>query len=154
MPCAGVGVEEIRAAVVLREHRIESAVVNLAGDVAVLAPQPGGAPWRVGIRHPRRDDAVIATLPIESGALATSGDYERFVEVDGIRHSHVLDPRTGLAAHGFQSVTVHATTCIVAGSVTTIAMLKGAAAGEGWLEELGLPYFCVREDGTVAHTFR
>jgi thiamine biosynthesis lipoprotein len=51
-------------------------------------------------------------------------------------------------------VTVHATSCIVAGSATTIAMLKGAKGGEAWLEALGLPYFCVREDGSVAHTFR
>jgi thiamine biosynthesis lipoprotein len=143
-----------RAAAVLSEHGIESAFANLAGDLAILGEQPGGEPWQVGIRHPREKDAIIARLPVASGGMATSGDYERFVEVDGVRHSHVLDPRTGLAARGFQSVTVHATTCIAAGSVTTIAMLKGAAEGERWLEELGLPYFCVREDGTVAHTFR
>jgi thiamine biosynthesis lipoprotein len=143
-----------RAAVMLREHGVESAFANLAGDLAILGEQPGGEPWQVGIRHPRERGALIARLPVASGGMATSGDYERFVEVDGIRHGHVLDPRTGLSARGFQSITVHATTCIVAGSVTTIAMLKGAAEGEAWLAELGLPYFLVREDGTVAHTFR
>ena len=143
-----------RAAAVLREHGIESAFASLGGDLAILGEQPGGEPWQVGIQHPREKGAIIARLPVGSGGMATSGDYERFVEADGIRHCHVLDPRTGLSARGFQSITVHASTCIVAGSVTTIAMLKGAEGGEAWLQALGLAYFCVREDGTVAHTFR
>jgi len=64
-----------RAAAVLREAGIDRALVNLAGDLAILGPQPGGEPWRVGIRHPREADALIAALPVHSGALATSGDY-------------------------------------------------------------------------------
>ncbi len=138
-----------RAALVLREAGIESAVVSLAGDVVVLGPQPGGEAWRVGIHHPRRAGAVVATLPIASGALATSGDYERFIEVDGARHCHILDPRTGLSARGFQSVSVLAPTCLVAGSTTTIAMLKGPDSGLAWLAELGLQYLAVLEDGSV-----
>ena len=138
-----------RAALALRADGIESAVVSLAGDVVVLGPQPGGEPWRVGIRHPRRSDAVVATLPIASGALATSGDYERFIEADGVRHCHILDPRTGRSARGFQSVSVLAPTCLVAGSATTIAMLKGRDAGLAWLAGLGLQYLAVLDDGSV-----
>src|SRR5204862_2754512 len=129
-----------RAALVLREAGVESAIVNLAGDLVVLGPQPGGEPWSVGIRHPRRDDAVIARLPVHSGAIATSGDYERFVEVDGVRHCHILNPRTGRSARGFQSVSVHASSCLVAGSATTIAMLKGREEGLAWLGSLGLAF--------------
>jgi thiamine biosynthesis lipoprotein len=143
-----------RAALVLRESGIESAVVSLAGDVAVLGPQPDGEPWRVGIRHPRRSGAVVATLPIASGALATSGDYERFIEVDGVRHCHILDPRTGRSARGFESVSVLAPTCLVAGSATTIAMLKGRDAGLAWLRDLGLDYLCVLDDGSIVSSFR
>jgi len=142
-----------RAALALREGGIGSAVVSLAGDVVVLGPQPDGAPWRVGIRHPRREGAVVATLPIASGALATSGDYERFIEVDGERHCHILDPRTGRSARGFQSVSVLAPTCLVAGSATTIAMLKGRDAGLAWLRGLGLDHLCVLDDGSVVSSF-
>jgi len=142
-----------RAARVLREAGIDSALVNLAGDLMILGPQPGGTAWRVGIRHPRREGALVATLPVASGALATSGDYERFVEVDGVRHCHVLDPRTGRSARGFQSVTVHAASCLVAGSASTIAMLKGRDAGLAWLRTLGLPHFCVLDDGSVFDAF-
>ena len=142
-----------RAAAVLREAGIDRALVNLGGDVAILGPQPGGEPWRVGIRHPREADALIAALPVHSGALATSGDYERFIEVDGVRHCHILDPRTGHSARGFRSVTVHASSCLVAGSATTIAMLKGAEAGLRWLRSLGLAHFCVLDDGSLVDAF-
>lgn len=142
-----------RAALALRNAGAASALVNLAGDLAILGAQPGGEPWRLAVQHPRRDGVALATLPVSSGAIATSGDYQRFIEVDGVRHCHVLDPRTGRSARGFQSVTVHAPSCLVAGSATTIAMLKGREAGLAWLEELGLPHLCVLSDGTLADRF-
>lgn len=142
-----------RSALVLRDAGATSALVNLAGDLAILGPQPGRLAWRVGIQHPRRAGALLAKLPVTSGAIATSGDYERFIEADGVRHCHVLDPRTGRSARGFQSVTVHAPSCLVAGSAATIAMLKGAHEGLEWLRSLGLAHLCVLEDGTVVDAF-
>ena len=142
-----------RAARVLRDLGVASGMVNLAGDLAILGPQPGGEPWRVGIKHPRRDDKLLATLPVASGALATSGDYERFIEVDGVRHCHILDPRTGRSARGLQAVTVHGPSCLVAGSASTIAMLKGRESGLAWLEELGLAHLAVADDATVIARF-
>ncbi|HET9653198.1 MAG TPA: FAD:protein FMN transferase [Usitatibacter sp.] len=138
-----------RAAVHLRDAGIASGMVNLAGDLTILGPQPDGSPWRVGVRHPRKADTLIATVPVYSGAIATSGDYERYVEVDGVRHCHVLHPRTGRSARGFQSVTVHAPSCLIAGSASTIAMLKGLEDGLEWLRSLGLPHLCVCDDGRV-----
>jgi thiamine biosynthesis lipoprotein len=142
-----------RAARVMADEGAASAMVNLAGDLAILGPQPGGQPWLVGIKHPRHDDKLLASIPVVSGAIATSGDYERFMEVDGVRHCHVLDPRTGRSARGLQSVTVHAPACLVAGSATTIAMLKGRDAGLAWLDELGVAYLAVTDDGTVLARF-
>ena len=138
-----------RAVAVLLEQGVSAAMVNLAGDLAITGPQPGGAPWRVGVQHPRRAGTVVATVEVASGALATSGDYERYVEVDGVRHCHVLDPRSGQSARGFQSVTAIAPACLVAGTATTIAMLKGAQNGLEWLGSLGLAHLCVLEDGTI-----
>jgi thiamine biosynthesis lipoprotein len=127
--------------------------VNLAGDLTILGAQPDGSPWRLGIRHPRREGMLLATLPVTSGAIATSGDYERYVEVDGVRHCHILDPRTGRSVRSFQSVTVHAPSCLIAGSASTLAMLKGEDAGLAWLDELGLAHLCVRWDGEVVDRF-
>jgi thiamine biosynthesis lipoprotein len=142
-----------RAALMLQQAGAQNALVNLAGDLSILGTQPGGEPWRVGIRHPRRPDAVLASLPVLSGAVATSGDYERFIDAGGVRHSHVLHPRTGRSARGFQSVTVHAASCVLAGSASTIAMLKGREAGLEWLGSLGLSHLCVLEDGTIVNAF-
>lgn len=142
-----------RAARVLAESGARSALVNLAGDLAAIGAQAGGEPWRVGVRHPRKAEMVLASLPLSSGAIATSGDYERFIEVDGVRHCHVLDPRSGLSVRGFQSVTVHAASCLVAGSATTIAMLKGREEGLAWLDALGIAYFAVLDDGAIVNRF-
>jgi len=143
-----------RAALVLRDMGAQSALVNLAGDLVILGPQPDGSPWRVGLRHPRHDGMLLATLPVSSGGIATSGDYERFMELDGVRHCHILDPRNGLSVQSFQSVTVHAGSCLIAGSASTVAMLKGEREGLEWLEMLGLSHLCVRANGDVVDGFK
>jgi thiamine biosynthesis lipoprotein len=141
-----------RAAAVLLSYGLRHAFVNLGGDVVVTGPHANGEPWHLGIRHPRNDGEVIATLPIASGAIATSGDYERFLDFDGRRYSHILDPRTGESVQGFQSVTAFAPTCLVAGSVTTIAMLKGEREGLAWLKSSDCKFLTV--DATGQHRFR
>lgn len=139
------------------EQGIFAGLINLGGDLCALGPQPEGQPWGVGIRHPRPkgelQQELIATLPLFSGAIATSGDYERYIDFGGRRHSHILDPGSGESVQGPQSVTVHAPTCLVAGSVATIAMLKGDEGSVDWLDELGLPYLHVSRGGTVLDRF-
>ena len=142
-----------RATYVMAINGIQHGFVNLGGDLAVLGCHADGKPWGVGIRHPRMPGALLATLPLYSGAIATSGDYERFFEFEGRRYCHILDPRTGQPVAGLQSVTVNAPSCLVAGSAATIAMLKGEGAGVAWLDRVGLAYLCVRGNGTRLNTF-
>jgi thiamine biosynthesis lipoprotein len=146
----GIGKEYAadRAATVCLEHGVAHGLVNLGGDVRAVGPQPDGAPWRVGIRHPRRDGAAIATVLLESGAVATSGDYERFFEVAGRRYCHILDPRTGRSVSHWQSVSVVAPLCVVAGSCATIAMLM-ERDGEAFLRAQGFRYVAVGADGVL-----
>lgn len=132
-----------RAAAVLLSFGLRHAFISLGGDVVVTGPHANGKSWQLGVRHPRKDHEMIATLPISSGAVATSGDYERFLEFEGRRFSHILDPRTGESVEGFQSVTVFAPTCLVAGSITTIAMLKGQQLGKDWLNASGSQFLAV-----------
>ena len=143
------------AARVCLDHGIHAALVNLGGDLCALGPQPSGQAWGVGICHPRPASnwELLATLPLFSGAIASSGDYERFFDFEGRRYCHILDPRNGMPVAGMQAVTVHAPSCLVAGSATTIAMLKGDADGLAWLDALGLPYLCVRANGAILNTF-
>lgn len=93
------------AARILRNHRIQNALINIGGNLIALGRR-GENPWRVGIQHPRQP-GMLGTLDLHDGeALGTSGDYQRFFEVDGKRYSHLIDPRTGYPADRMQSVTV------------------------------------------------
>jgi thiamine biosynthesis lipoprotein len=138
-----------RAAAVLQARGHGAALVNLGGDVRVLGPQADGRPWRVGIAHPRRPDGVIASIALHEGALATSGDYERYFEHDGRRYSHLLDARNGWPVASAQSASVVAALCIVAGAQATIALLRGDD-GAAWLGEQGAPHLWVARDGSVS----
>lgn len=142
-----------RAAAICREHGIVSGLVNLGGDIHVIGAQPDGAPWMVGIRHPRHS-AVLTAVPLLQGALASSGDYERYIEVGGQRYCHILDPRTGWPVQGLQAASVLADTCLIAGSAATIAMLKGDSDGSRFLDELALPNIRVRRSGKTSGSIR
>ncbi|MGB9116973.1 FAD:protein FMN transferase [Bradyrhizobium sp.] len=140
-----------RAAEVCLELGMRHGFIDLGGDIRVVGPQPDGLPWRIGIRHPREADRLAAEIALTSGALATSGDYERFIEVDGRRYCHILDPKTGWPAQGLSSVTVISDRCLVAGSLSTVAMLKGHA-GAAWLHGLGVRHLVIDEDGDFCGT--
>jgi thiamine biosynthesis lipoprotein len=131
-----------RVAVLCRELGVRHGLVDLGGDIAIVGPNPDGSPWRIGIRNPRAPESAIARIDLAEGAIASSGDYERFMFVDGVRYSHILDPRTGWPVSGLASVSVTAPHCVVAGTATTIAMLSGRG-GEAFLASLGLPYLCI-----------
>ncbi|XSG84885.1 MAG: FAD:protein FMN transferase [Methylohalobius sp. ZOD2] len=137
-----------RAATLAREAGVGHGVINLGGDVKIIGPRADGSPWRVGIRHPRRSDAVLRTLFLKEGALASSGDYERCLVVDGVRYGHILNPRTGWPVRYLASVSVLGDFCVVVGSAATIAILK-EKEGPAWLEQLGLPHLWMSVDGRL-----
>ncbi len=127
----GIGKEYAadRAAAVLAEHQVHHGFVNLGGDLCVLGPRPDGSPWRFAIQHPREDDNICAHIELTHGALATSGDYERFfITEDGRRCCHILNPRTGQPVRYWQAASVVAPVCLAAGALATMAMLIGAQA--------------------------
>lgn len=127
---------------------IRHGVINLGGDIRAIGPHPDGMPWRIGIQHPRDKLGVIHTLELSHGGIASSGDYERCMVVDGVRYGHVLNPKTGWPTRHLASVTVLGELCMVAGSASTIAMLR-ELDGPAWLDELGLPCFWVDAQGRV-----
>ena len=146
----GIGKEYAadRMATICVEHGVAHGLVNLGGDVRAIGAQSNGAPWRVGIKHPREAGRTIASVELVDGAVATSGDYERFFEIGGRRYCHILDPRTGMPVAHWQSVSVVAPLCIVAGSCSTVAMLM-EAGGEAFLAQQGLSYIAVAPDGRL-----
>jgi thiamine biosynthesis lipoprotein len=135
-----------RSATLCHEQGIRHGMVNLGGDIRIVGPHPDGRPWQIGISDPQQPDLPLRTLEIASGALASSGDYERCITIDGIRYSHVLNPFTGWPVRHLAAVSVVADYCVVAGSASTIGMLMDAA-GKDWLQQLGLPYLWVDTQG-------
>ncbi|KAF2989563.1 FAD:protein FMN transferase [Methylocystis sp. MJC1] len=144
----GIGKEYAadRAAWECRAQGIVGGVVDLGGDLFVIGPHPDGAPWRIGIRDPEQPERAVATLFIERGGVATSGNYERFWRLEGKRYGHILDPRSGWPVEGLSSVTVAAPSCQAAGLTATIAMLNGVE-GAVWLKGASLPFICVDPSG-------
>lgn len=137
-----------RAAAACRALGIAAGLVDLGGDIAIVGAHADGRPWGIGIKNPDAPTAAIATITLASGGLATSGDYERGLTLDGTRHSHIVDPRSGRPVVGFASVSVAAPDCLIAGGAATLAMLMGDARGARWLAELGLAHLCVARDGS------
>ena len=143
-----------RAAVVLKTHGIDQALINLGGDLHALrdASNPAPATWTIDIQHPRppahAPQASVARLQLSEGGLATSGDYERFFVRDGRRFCHILNPLTGWPISDFQSVSVCAGNTTTAGALATIAMLKGADAA-AWLASQEATYLAVTHDGEL-----
>ena len=142
-----------RVAELARRKGIRAGIIDLGGDLAVVGPHPNGDPWLVGIRNPRRPSEAMARIAITRGGLATSGDYERCMIVDGVRYSHLLDPRTGESfRQGPACVSVKADHCLVAGVTATIAMLHTEGEDEAFLSRVGLPHLCVTQDGSIRGT--
>jgi thiamine biosynthesis lipoprotein len=143
----GIGKEYAadRVATIAQEAGARHGLVNLGGDVRAWGARPDGSAWRVGIRHPRETHA-LASVDLVDGAVATSGDYERFVEIDGVRHCHIIDATTGAPVRAWQSVSVLAPLAIVAGSYATIAMLMRERA-PAFLANAGVYWLGIDADG-------
>jgi thiamine biosynthesis lipoprotein len=143
-----------RAAGVLREAGVASAIVEFAGDVRTVGRRGDGRPWRVGVAHPRRPGKVAFALNLTGDAgVATSGDYERGFVKDGVRYHHVLDATTGWPARGVASATAVAKTAFEAGRFTTLAMLLGPDAGFDLLDRSpGVEGAIITDSGGVRAT--
>jgi thiamine biosynthesis lipoprotein len=96
-----------KAIEILKAKGIKSALVNAGGDVRVIGNKPDGNPWRIGVQHPRKTDGIAAKLALTKwDTMETSGDYQRFIMKDGVRYSHILNPRTGWQPQAVASVTM------------------------------------------------
>ena len=137
-----------RAAQVLKQKGVTSGYVNLAGDMRFLGPKPTGEPWMIGIQDPRQPDRVVSTLPMMQGGLATSGDYERYFELNGQRYCHVLNPKTGMPVSYWRCVSVTAPAAVVSGCTSTMAMLK-EEDGLAFLQATGFEFFAIDHTGKV-----
>lgn len=128
------GVALDRGAAILKAQGINNALINIGGNIIALGSK-GGTPWRVAIQHPR-STAPLATLDLRDGeAIGTSGDYQRFFELDGRRYCHLLDPRTAAPVQGTQAVTILIPPGAEAGMRSDALSKPLFVAGETWREQ-------------------
>lgn len=138
---------------VCHKNGFHHGLVSLGGDIRIIGDHPEGRPWRVGIANPTNPKRDLMIIDLQCGAVASSGNYERCIVVDGKKYSHILNPKTGQPSQGFSSVTVLGDYCLVAGSASTIASLMEPEKAIPWLDELNLPYLCVDQDNKVYKNF-
>lgn len=108
---------------------VKSGVVNASGDLTTWGNQPNGKQWTIGIADPNHKNKTFSSINISNMAVATSGDYEKFVVINGKRYSHTINPKTGLPVTGIKSVTIIAPNAELADSLATPVMVMGVKIG-------------------------
>jgi len=124
-----------KALELIRLSGIKYAIVDAGGDVRVLGGRPGQYIWdkpraaRVGVQDPADSEDLVAVVETSMGSVLTSGDYERFFVQDGVRYTHIIDPRTGYPVHGLTSVTILTEEASLADAIATAVMVMGKEEG-------------------------
>jgi thiamine biosynthesis lipoprotein len=125
----GKGYAAERAKLIMKQQGVTSGVVNASGDLNTWGLQPGGKKWTIGIANPDASHQVFSYLNISDLAVATSGNYEKFIMIDGKKYSHTINPRTGLPVTGIKSVTIITTNAEIADAMATPVTIMGVYAG-------------------------
>jgi thiamine biosynthesis lipoprotein len=134
------------AKALLQKKGIKSGIVNAAGDLTAWGYQPDGKPWTIGIADPNASREIFSHLNITNASVATSGNYEKFVVIDGKKYSHTIDPKTGLPVTGIKSVTIICSNAEIADAMATPVMIMGIKAGINMVNQVkGLACIIVDE---------
>jgi len=126
-----------RAGAVLKQEGIESALINAGGDIYAFGQRGEEQKWNIALEHPRKTDVMLTALELKDQAVATSGDYQKYIEIEGKRYSHIINPKTGYpATDAAVSVTVLADTCLAADALATSVSVLGPEQGLQLIDQL------------------
>jgi FAD:protein FMN transferase len=125
----GKGYAAERAKQVMKEMGTESGIVNASGDLTTWGYQPNGEPWTIGVADPNAKGEIFSYMNITNMAVATSGNYEKYIIISGKKYSHTINPRTGLPVGGIKSVTIISANAEIADAMATPVMIMGVRAG-------------------------
>jgi thiamine biosynthesis lipoprotein len=135
---------------VLIANGCSSGIVNVSGDINAWGKQSNQNPWTVGIVNPINKNKVFATFPLENSSVETSGNYEKYVMFNGIRYSHIIDPRTGYPATGIVSVSVFSKQTEIADALATGIFVLGVEVGLDLVNQLkGIECIIVDDKGKI-----
>lgn len=132
----GKGYAAERAKQIMQQQGVSSGLVNASGDLTTWGSQPNGKPWTIAIVDPNRPGEVFSYLDVSNMAVATSGNYEKFIMVNGKKYSHTINPRTGLPVTGIKSVTIVTTNAEIADAMATPVTIMGVHAGLDMINQI------------------
>lgn len=146
----GYAADKVRT--MLKENGVAAGIINASGDLTAWGHQPDGSDWMIGITNPLNKNKVFSWFPIVDAAVATSGNYEKFVEFDGVKYSHIIDPRTGYPATGLVSVTIFANSAELCDALATSIFITGPETGINIIDQIKGVECIVVDDNNKIHT--
>jgi thiamine biosynthesis lipoprotein len=148
----GKGYAAEKAKALMQTMGAGSGVVNASGDLTAWGYQPGGEPWTIGIVNPNAAEQIFSYLNVTDMAVATSGNYEKYILVDGKKYSHTINPRTGLPVTGIKSVTILCPNAEIADAMATPVMIMGIRAGLDLVNQIQHIEAVLIDDEDVVYT--
>jgi thiamine biosynthesis lipoprotein len=148
----GKGYAADKVRVMLKAKGVPAGIINASGDLTTWGQQPDGSEWMVGITNPLNKDRVFSWFPVVDAAVATSGNYEKFVEFDGVKYSHIIDPRTGYPSTGLVSVTIFAKSAELCDALATSVFITGTETGLNIIDQIKGVECIIVDDRNTIHT--
>ncbi|WP_242410214.1 FAD:protein FMN transferase [Flavobacterium sp. Root901] len=148
----GKGYAAEMAKQILIKNNVQSGIINASGDLSAWGLQPNGRKWTIGVASPDSPNAAFSYMEISNKAVATSGNYEKFVIIDGKKYSHTIDPKTGLPITGIKSVTIIAPNAEFADAMATPISVMGIKAGLFLIDQIPDLYCIIIDDNNKIYT--
>jgi thiamine biosynthesis lipoprotein len=148
----GKGYAADRAKSMMKLAGVESGIVNAAGDLTVWGNQPNGKEWTIGIADPTKKHFPFGSLTLTNMSVATSGNYEKYAIIDGVKYSHTIDPKTGYPVRGIKSATIICSSAEISDAMTTPVMVMGIKAGIHLIDQMKGIACIVIDDNDNIHT--
>ena len=148
----GKGYAAERAKYILKNESVEGGIVNASGDLTTWGLQPDGTAWTIGIVHPNFADTVFSYMNVTDMAVATSGNYEKFIMIGGKKYSHTINPRTGLPVTGIKSVTIISPNAEIADAMATPVTIMGIEAGLAMINQIKQIEAIIIDDNDTLYT--
>ncbi|WP_291287839.1 FAD:protein FMN transferase [Flavobacterium sp.] len=148
----GKGYAAEMAKQILLNHNVQSGIINASGDLSAWGLQPDGRKWTIGVADPDSPNAAFSYMEISNKAVATSGNYEKFVTINGKKYSHTIDPKTGLPITGIKSVTIISGNAEFADAMATPIAVMGIRAGLFLIDQIAGLYCIIIDDNNKIYT--
>jgi thiamine biosynthesis lipoprotein len=150
----GKGYAAEKAKHLLQSTGVESGIVNASGDLTAWGTQPNSKPWTVGIVNPNLKGKIFSVMEVSDMAVATSGNYEKYIMVDGVKYSHTINPRTGLPVRGIKSVTIITSNAEIADAMATPVTIMGIRTGLDMINQIKNMEAIIIDDNDKIYTSR